>query len=672
MAETVVNHHSFLRYGKLLMQQQLSRSSVLWLLCAYVLVILPQFWSALPLWVLPLWCVCFIWRLLIFRTRLSFPPLWLKIILVIAATVGMVAGYGNFFNPEGASIFLVIAFSFKLLECKTIRDGWILIVIAYFLVGTGFLFQNSVFFALYNLIPIWIITSALLCLQPNHPHHAIRFSLTKSAQILMQAIPVMVLLFIFFPRLPPLWQLPNPQNKEAQARTGLSDNMTPGDIAELSQSGERIFVAEFIKNTSPERAQLYWRALVLDYFDGRSWRMSNVIRHHQQPLYTIQGNALSYQVIMEGSGNPWLYTLDTSKIEGEGFRYFSDFRIEYLNPIAAKMRYVATAYPLAKLGYPQEHSVLLNQALQLPIAGNPKTRQLVETLKNTYPNNAQAIAAALLDKFKKENYSYTLTPQTLGENSIDEFLFVTKEGFCEHYAGATTFILRAAGIPARVVTGFQGGELDANGQLVEVRGYDAHAWVEYFDPQSGWVRLDPTFAIAAERIENGLLSMLDSETQSHITGNRGLGVRYYFQRWMERVDYQWAKWVLGYNKEEQESFLSTLLPDFSWRQIFTGLIILLIGIFLLQALWLLKPWQESSPLHSRLVQSLIQHLRQRADLPAGITLQEILQLDIWQTEERQHIQKFIEHYEALRYQDAQHTQQLHLQAMKQHLKAILR
>ena len=413
---------------------------------------------------------------------------------------------------------------------------------------------------------------------------------------MLQAMPLMVLLFVFFPRMGPLWSLPLPSDKGV---TGLSDNMEPADIAELSRSSALAFRASF-EGEVPPRAQLYWRALTLERFDGRRWSQSNYADVPVAPQWSKVGEPLDYSIIMQPSGKRWLFALDVGEMAQESGRMMSDFRWQRLRPVDRPLLYQVRSWPQAtREGQSEPPGV--RQALQLPEQGDPRSRAWAAELKAQYPQG-EALVAAVLQHFNREPYVYTLHPQPLGRDSIDDFLFNTRRGFCAHYAGAMTFVLRAAGIPARVVAGYQGGELNPSGNYIQVRQFDAHAWVEYWQPGQGWRSVDPTFQVAPERIERGLEEAL-SEEDGFLDDQPFSPLRYREKAWLnqlrmswENLNYDWQRWVLGYQGEQQLQLLQNWFGSLDWQRLALALALVGTGGVLLGllALWLLKPWQQRS------------------------------------------------------------------------------
>lgn len=542
------------------MRSQLSRPALLYFFSAFASCasLLAAF---MPWWFLPVAGSCLLWRFLVFTGRLSFPSLWVKSALVVLSAVALFLQYGFSISLDVFVMLLLLGFSLKLLELYYRDDAQILLYLSFFVLMTVFLFDQTPVYVLLVFIAALLVLAAMVAIQSaDNALQQQRFQpLRRAGLVFVLAMPVMLFMFVVMPRLPPLWAMP--LQKQQQAKTGMSDSMTPGDIASLARSGDLVFRASFPDGV-PDRRNLYWYGLVLDHFDGLSWTEScrdcreNWLRTDRLPVKIDAGKA--YQVILEPHGNRWLYTLNPSWINDPSvwvspdniFRY--DRNVDQTEFFQA--RYIAPVVP--------SRHVLNDKRkyLALPTGGNPQSRALAQQWVSGNADARAIIKTALA--FFHESFSYTLQPPVLGEQRIDDFLFATRRGFCEHFASSFVFLMRAAGIPARVVVGYMGGEIHEPDHYVVVRQYDAHAWAEVWLPDAGWTRIDPTAAVAPERIE---LSFADAYAGNpDFAVNAGLGV---FRRvsflnslrlQFDRFDYLWARWVLGYEGDQQERLLKHL------------------------------------------------------------------------------------------------------------------
>lgn len=571
------------------------RTSLLWLMLAQALVIVP-FIQHIPGTIIVLWLACTLWRVQIFRMRARHPGAWIKGGLLVGTAGGVYLARGSLVGLEAGAALLVAAFVLKMLEMHNRRDALVLIFLGFFCIAVGYLFEDNLLWAAFTLLPVSTLLAALIGLQSSSQSSTQGSSLKLALKLLVQAVPLMLLLFLFFPRLEPLWSLPQPSNK---GLTGLSDNMAPGDMAELSKSAALVFRASF-DGPIPARNQLYWRSLTLEQFDGRRWSQSLRAQTVQMPQWQKRGDSLSYSIVMEPSGRPWLSSLDVGESDLGDVRQMNDFRLQRRRPVEQSLLYNVTSWPDATREAQLSENIQ-RQDLQLPAKGNPQARQWASDLLRRHPK-PDALAQAMLDYFAREPYHYTLKPPTLGPDSIDDFLFESRRGFCAHYAGAMTFVLRAAGIPARVVAGYQGGELNPDGQYLTVRQFDAHAWVEYWQPGVGWRSVDPTAAVAPQRIEQGLEQALAAD-EAFLADSPMSALRYRHIPWLnsmrlswDNLNYGWQRWVLGYQGQEQLRVLNRWFSGLE-TPAFVGGLGLFLGLF---ALWVFKPWQRESDSQLRL------------------------------------------------------------------------
>ena len=593
----------------------ITRISLTWLLVAQALVIIPHL-GHLPFWVVVLWLACAGWRVQIFRMRMGYPNGWVRGGLMLGAAAGVFLSRGSLVGLDAGVVLLIAAFILKLLEMRTQRDALVLIFLGFFVVVTAYLFDDGIFAAFYSLLPVTALLAALIGLQQSGVALQPWSTARLAAGLLLQALPLMLLLFLLFPRLEPLWSMPTPNQ---HARSGLSDSMAPADIAELSRSPALVFRASF-EGATPPRNELYWRALTLDHFDGRRWSLSNSSQLAQPGAWEKRGQSLRYSIIMQPSAQPWLFALDVGETTLEQTQQMSDLRLQRARPVERTLLYRVSSWPAARRE-PNASAADLAMALQLPDAGDPRSRAWAAERRRQYPH-AEQLVQALLAHFNRQPFAYTLRPPTLGVDSIDQFLFEARKGFCAHYAGAMTFVLRAAGIPARVVAGYQGGEYNPGGDYVQVRQFDAHAWVEYWRPSRGWVTVDPTFQVAPERIELGLEDAV-AEEQSFLEGAPFSPWRYRQFDWLNRLrlgwdnlNYGWQRWVLGYQGAQQLQLLQRWFGRIDAQLLGLTLVAGAGSLLGLLALWMFKPWRREQDVQQRLFQRferlLARHALRRA------------------------------------------------------------
>ncbi|MFT6037702.1 MAG: transglutaminase-like putative cysteine protease [Candidatus Azotimanducaceae bacterium] len=553
---------------------QIPRNSLGWLLAAQIAVIAPHF-SRLPIWVALICAACVLWRVMVFQGRWSYPGRWTKALMVVGGLVGIGVGYqGRVYGLEPAVALLVIAFVLKLLEMHHKRDAYIVILLGYFVAITEFLFFQTIPYALYMLFAVTLITAALIGLNQTQSHHRPMATFTLAARLLAQSMPMMLVLFVLFPRITPLWTVP----LESQAaKTGVTDSMNPGDIASLTQSADLAFKATF-SGDLPGFSQLYWRGLVLEKYDGRRWSRRGNLRDgiwrdgRDTPRWkdTIErsGRSVSYSVILEPTQQNWLFSLSVPRLPATpDVAMLSDFTLAYAKRlgVSSKFKYEV----ISDLDYILQADLaddVRARNTQLPDDINPRARALAKSLRLLVTDDADYVRAVMVN-YNDNDFVYTLQPPALGDNDIDEFLFDTQRGFCEHYAGSFVFMMRAAGIPARVVLGYQGGEYNSRANYIAVRQFDAHAWAEVWYEGRGWVRVDPTQMVAPERIEGGLESAVSDE-ETFLSGSPLSLLKYRQLLWLsdlrqqvEAVGHYWDNWVVGYNPGTQMALLSQYFDD---------------------------------------------------------------------------------------------------------------
>jgi len=558
----------------------------LWLLGALTAVLLPQL-LRLPLWFSP-YCVALLgWRLAIDLRGWSLPPRWLRLLLTVAGVGAVLIGYRTLFGPDAGLALLSVMLCLKLLELRTLRDAMLVVFLGWFLVAGGFLVDQSIFVGAYLLLTVLLLTAALIALNhPGGPAH--RYYLRRAGMLLLQALPIMVLLFLLFPRLPgPLWGVPK---DSIAARTGISDHMTLGTISELADSPAVAFRVQF-DGPIPPADQLYWRGPVLWTTDGRRW---DPIRRDfppfwftQTPTYEPLSAPVTYALTLEPHDERWLFALELPAAVPRDYFLTADFQLLLPRRATARQRYELTAYTRYHTGpLPASHR---QHGLQLPEARNPRTRALAQQWASLTPPE---IVRTALDHFRDQPFWYTRRPPLLGDDAIDEFLFDSRRGFCEHYAAAFVTLMRGAGVPARIVTGYQGGESNPLADYLIVRQSQAHAWAEVWLEDSGWTRVDPTAVIPPQRVEEDSdLRRFRTTAAPVFDVNLGWLTRQWsnLQYGWDALNNAWNLWVLGYNHERQKELLQRLgLLTFGWRGVLTfllsaiGLILAAVTLYLLR------------------------------------------------------------------------------------------
>jgi len=480
---------------------------------------------------------------------------------------------------------LVVACCLKILNLHHTGDYQMVASIQLFLVACGLIFHQSLFNSLFYALLVILIFCVL---------HAIKIKETPlkiyskhTIILLLQAIPIAGLLFFVTPKLSPLWQMP--VNKSNQ--TGLSEKMTPGDIANLAKSDELVFRAEFT-GTMPTPQQRYWRAIVLDEFDGRSWSISKTDNNFDSPkTIEFQGQALDYIVITQPTSTKWLYSLDIPiLIQGLSTQTIStnqQFQLTGRTPLYTQGLYAVKSFVEQPLNIYKGYENL-SRYLQIPEAGNPDTVEFVSEIIDISMTTQEKINT-LNTTFSNNNFRYTLSPPLMQSAPIDEFLFTEKAGFCSHYASALAYMLRLANVPSRIVTGYQGGEVQS-GNVVSVHQFDAHAWVEAWDNDKGWVRIDPTAIVAPNRVLSGLLSMVQNRREFReqspfsLTNLTEYAVFNQLRLLMAKIDHTWDQSILSYNQERQKSLLKKIFGNMQAQSFSYALLISFVIIALFVSL----------------------------------------------------------------------------------------
>lgn len=566
-----------------------SRRQAWWLLATALATCLPLT-PQLPLWLSLAAGAAYIWRAALTWRQWHLPPRWLLIVLVMAGTAGVFLQYRTILGRTPGVALLVVFLALKLLELRAARDAVATALLCYFLVLGQFLFTQTIPTALLACLTVLITTAALLAASDDRPQP--QQQLRRAALMLAQALPFMLLLFVLFPRVQgPLWGVPQDR---FSAVSGLSDTMSPGSIAQLSQSDAIAFRVKF-KDTVPSQSQLYWRGPVMPSFDGRSWRVAQTQGIYTEIPYTGIGLPVDYEVTLEPHGKFWLFALELPGTLPPESALTYDYQPIARQAVRNRMRYTQRAWPEAMAGE-DEAPGILRQALALPKDGNPRMRAISTAWRAQYAGDGAAILAAAQDFFSRQLLIYTLNPPLLGADMVDEFLFDSKRGFCEHFAAAFVFSLRAAGVPARVVAGYQGGEINPVDGYLVVRQYDAHAWAEAWIAGRGWIRIDPTAISAPSRINNNLVSAVPPGEGLPFLARSDLAWIRELRHRLDAVTNGWNQWVLGYNPQRQRDLLASLgLNEPDWRSMTAVLSILCGGVLLGLTAWILRNRMRVDP-----------------------------------------------------------------------------
>ena len=549
------------------MLQQVPRNALAWIIISMFTLLAPHA-GRIPVWIMLIYLFAALWRIQVYRGHWSFPGRWVKLVMIVSGFAGIYLSFGSLIGLEPTVALLLTAFALKLIELVSRKDAYVLIFLGYFVCITEFLFTQDLLMVLYSLLNVIVVTTALVALHQPGEHRFNRKTMRLAGVMVLQAMPLMLVLFFLFPRIGPLWTVPV---KSHTAKTGMSDFMKPGDISKLSQSADVAFRVQF-EGEIPPKSQLYWRGLVFSKLEEGAW--SNLgyfqvpAKERRQQEVVTTGEPLNYSIIMEPTQQNWLFGLRYATPDRPGILAAPDFRLYSLVMIEDEFQYQVRSWPEAQLE--TELSAWRREVeLRLPDNDNQRTRQFASTLR-AQAGSDEVFVDAVLQHFNREPFVYTLQPPLLPDvDGIDVFMFESRRGFCEHYAHAFTVMMRAAGIPARVVAGYQGGEINPVNKTVIVHQFDAHAWAEVWLPERGWVRVDPTASVAPQRIEMGLEEAVAAEG-TFLSDSPLSPLRYRSIRWINQLrlrydalTYQWQSWVVGFDGEVQFQLLRDVFGEVS-------------------------------------------------------------------------------------------------------------
>lgn len=558
----------------------------LWLLLTLVWVLSPH---AL---VLPWWCSAAIATLVAWRAWLTWnghrlPHRLIPIALTCIAGIAVWLEYRTIFGKDAGVAYVTLLLGLKLLEMRARRDIFVVIFLSLFVMLTSLFESQSMTMAAMLLVGLWMLVTALVSVQFAEYEPRWKVKARIASRLVLLALPLMAILFVLFPRIDgPLWGMPA---DAYAARTGLTEVMAPGSFGRLSESREMALRVRF-DGRIPPPAERYWRGPVLGSFDGRAWTPMPSRRNAGTRSVAVDpASAIDYTVTLEPNNRPWLFALDvlserpaTSLVA----RIRSDLQVVSDNPVRDRTSYSARSYTRYRAGA-DENRVRLQDWLELPPGFNPRTHALaarmqadeqrldpVATSAADDARHSRRLIDRVLTMIRTENFVYTLDPPPLGRDAVDDFLFATRRGYCEHYASAFVVLMRALDIPARVVTGYQGGEINPVDGFLEIRQRDAHAWAEVWIAGDGWVRIDPTAAVAPDRIERGA-------TEAFAAG-QGFGAQ---NSWLlallqrtrfnwDAIGNAWNQWVLAYNADRQSGLLSGIgIERIDWQSLTIALIV---------------------------------------------------------------------------------------------------
>lgn len=557
----------------------------LFLLAVIAWVLLPQVAH------LPLWCSVGAGAVLLWRGALALKarPLPGKVWLIVLLALTITATYlthRTLLGRDAGVTLLAVLLTLKTLELRARRDAFVIFFLGFFCMLSNFFYSQSLLTALSMVLGLLGLLTALVNAHMPVGKPPLAQAAKTAGWMALLGTPIMLVLFMLFPRMAPLWGVPG---DAMSGRSGLSNEMEIGTVAKLALDDSVAMRIRFEGQVPPQR-DLYLRGPVLSGFDGQQWRsprFSYASRYGITDNLSVSGPPVRYEVTLEPTQRPWLFVLEAApespQLPGYTALMQADLQWKTDRPITDLVRYKATSYPQFSHG-PVQPMLGLQEFVELPPGFNPRTLALAAEIRRD-PRYARANAAALvqvaLDRLRTGGYNYTLEPGVYGRHTADEFWFDRKEGFCEHIASSFVILMRALDIPARIVTGYQGGELNSVDGFWVVRQSDAHAWTEVWQAGLGWVRVDPTSAVAPGRTGAFQRLAVPQGVIGQALGNFSPTLSAHFRATWEAVNNGWNQWVLNYTQGKQFQLLKNIgFESPSWED----LSYLLIGIIVLASL----------------------------------------------------------------------------------------
>ena len=538
------------------MPAEINKNVLIFLLTSIGLIALPHIYH-ISTAVFSFFTLLLIWRFIgIWRSH-WLPNRFLIFLLTLTGIFLLYSQHQGIIGRDAGTSLFITALGLKLLEIKQERDLYLIIYLAFIVAASQFLYEQNILMAGYILFVCCVLLATLISINSIKRDNLL--ALKTAATLIIQAVPIAVVMFVLFPRVEaPRWMLFNNPN---EARSGLSDSMEPGSISKLGLSGELAFRVKF-DGAIPPLNQRYWRGPVLSLTDGKRWTQTkNMFFKRFQDKIEYKGRPYRYTLMMEPQHKNWVFALDMPEQFASKLSMNANYQLTTSESPDKRAEYKVTSYSDYNTGYITRTEYREN--LQLPDPPSARVIDLVTRLHG-FEASPEKFIEALMQHFKQEQFIYTLMPPLMEDNPIETFLFDQRAGFCGHYASAFVYLMRVADIPARVVTGYQGGELNTVGNFLEIRQANAHAWAEVWLNNRGWVRIDPTTAIEPERIEqnididqqiaSGAVSFIaiDSEVAQSLSWLKEAR-----QLWGS-LDYSWQRWVINYSAANQSRFLSSL------------------------------------------------------------------------------------------------------------------
>lgn len=593
----------------------------LFLLAVIGLILLPQI-SNLPWWCSTLAAIVLFWRGTLAVQARPLPGKGWRIALLALTLVATYATHRTLLGRDAGVTLVVILLALKTLELRARRDAFVIFFLGFFTMLTNFFYSQSLVTACAMLLALLGLLTALVNAHMPVGKPPLAQAARTAGWMALLGAPIMLVLFMLFPRMAPLWGTPN---DAMTGRTGLSNTMRVGAMAELALDEGIAARIRFDGDLVPPRATLYFRGPVLTQFDGREWTAPLPFSRSFVPQnLRVRGPATGYEVTLEPANRPWVLTLDAASRRPElsDYELFATPELQWIanRPIGDLVRYRAESFTQFESG-PTRRTAALQGYVALPAGSNPRTVALAAQMRAD-PALAGAATPALvqnvLQRLRNGGYAYTLEPGLYGDDTADEFWFDRKAGFCEHIASAFVVLMRALDIPARIVTGYQGGELNGVDNYWVVRNSDAHAWAEVWEEGPGWVRVDPTGAISPDRVgqfrrlspQPGLIAGAIGAMNPTLSQN--------LRAAWEAVNNGWNQWVLNYTQSRQLDLLKTLgFTAPSLQDLALVLLALLVVASLAGAGWTLWERSQHDPWLRLLARARARLARAGVEVPEG-------------------------------------------------------
>jgi transglutaminase-like putative cysteine protease len=572
----------------------------LFLLAVIAWVLLPQVGN-LPLWCSTLAGAVLVWRGWLALQARPLPGRWWLLALLAVTIAATFMTHRTLLGRDAGVTLLVVLLTLKTLELRARRDAFVVFFLGFFCMLSNFFYSQSLLTAFSMLLGLLGLLTVLVNAHMPVGKPPLSQAARTAGWMALLGAPIMLVLFLLFPRLAPLWGVPS---DAMTGRSGLSGSMQVGNIASLALD-ESVAMRIKFEGRPPPQQDLYFRGPVMSSFDGREWRPPRFdfsARYGVTANLSVLGAPVNYEVTLEPTSRPWLFVMEAAaqspQVPGYTTSMRTDLQWMVNRPITDLVRYKAQSHPVFRHG-PVQRAAGLQEFVELPPGFNPRTLALAREIRGD-PQNAGAdtgrLVKAAMDRLRTGGYTYTLEPGVYGTHTADEFWFDRKEGFCEHIASAFVILMRGMDIPARIVTGYQGGEQNSVDGFWVIRQRDAHAWAEVWQAGQGWVRVDPTSAVAPGRTGSFQRLAVPQGVVAQALGTFSPTLMAQLRATWEAVNNGWNQWVLNYTQGKQLNLLKDIgFESPSWEDLSYVLLGLIVAAALLGAGWTLWDRVQHDP-----------------------------------------------------------------------------